>query len=347
MIPFEYLQADDFDASARLVDHRESMALAGGTTLVDLMKLNVLTPARVVNIKSHLNSEIREKNEELMIGAGCSMTRLADHKTVREQFPALRQSLLLAASPQIRNMATIGGNLLQRTRSTYFRHVNMPSDAVVAGDQDAEFGAGADSSNLAIMGHGGRLIGTYPGDFGIVLVAFNGTIHLKTAQGERTVPAREFYRLPDQSTEYSTVLQPNELITAVSVPLNAMTRNSIYLKVRERSSYAFALASAAVGLELVGQGAAAEIRTAVIGLGGLAPIPWYSSQAVTKLQKQKASDDSFRACANAALADAKPPSGAEFKVPLAKRSLVRALQILRDRGPMTDQQVWAMQHGRE
>jgi xanthine dehydrogenase YagS FAD-binding subunit len=347
MIPFQYSLAGNLEGASRLIDHQESMALAGGTTLIDLMKLNVLTPKQVVYLKPHLDVQVREEDGQLIIGAGCTMARLAESPLVRDRFPAVRQSLITAASPQIRNMATIGGNLLQRTRSPYFRHPDMPSDGVVAGAKESPFGSGAECSTLAILGNGGKLVGTYPGDFAIALLAFDGKVHLQGTKGQRVVPARDFYQLPSATPEYSTKLEANELITAVSIPLGPATHQSIYLKIRERSSYAFALASAALGLELDGAGTTARIRRACKGIGGLGSIPWNSPEAVKVLEGNLASDEIFIACAEAALADAKPPEGVEYKVTLAKRTIVRALRILRDQGPLTDSQLWAMQHGRQ
>ncbi|QGJ71527.1 Xanthine dehydrogenase YagS FAD-binding subunit [Planctomycetales bacterium 10988] len=356
MIPFEYKPAESFDSASQQINHRESMALAGGTTMLDLMKLNVLTPEKLIFVRPILSHDIQQADGRLIIGAGCTMAQLADHSFVKAQFPAIRQSLILAASPQIRNMATIGGNLLQRTRSPYFRHPDFPADAQVKGQSNQAFGEGADSAYLAVLGNGGRLVGTYPGDFAITLVAFDADIHLQGAEGVRTVPAREFYRTPkEDQSQYTTVLKENELINAVSFPIASpagseqVAAKSLYFKVRERSSYAFALASASVGLVLTGSSSKPErqsIRHARVGIGGLGSIPWHSPAAETALEGQPASDATFKQAAEAALADANPPAGTAYKVKLAKASLVRALQILRDQGPLTDEQLWAMQHGR-
>ncbi len=360
MIPFEFVPVSSIDHALSIIDHTSSVALAGGTTMLDLMKLHVLTPTRLVHVTKHMESTVRLEDDALRIGAGCTMADLADDTQVVEKLPAIRQSLILAASPQIRNMATIGGNLMQRTRSTYFRHRDMPSDAAVASDSVAvasdgqeSFGQGVDTSCLAVLGNDGKLVGTYPGDFAVALVAFDAQLTLQSNTGTRSVPLRDFYQLPrsqsqllDSQSQYTTVLQPHELIASVSLPITAALRNSLYLKVRERSSYAFALASAAIGLELNGQGASATIVAANVGLGGLGPIPWHSVEAEQALIGRVASDATFQAAADAALAAANPPAGLEFKIPLAKRIIVRALQMLRDQGPLNDQQLWALQHGR-
>ncbi len=346
MIPFEFVPASSMDQALSIIDHASSVALAGGTTMLDLMKLHVLTPNRLVHITKQLDRTVRLDGDVLSIGTGCTMSDLADDSNVVEKLPAVRQSLILAASPQIRNMATIGGNLLQRTRSTYFRHRDMPDDALVAGDGETNFGAGVDTSCLAILGNGGKLVGTYPGDLAVALIAFDAQVTLQSSTGTRSVSLRDFYQLPGSQSQYTTILRPHELITSVNLRITAALRNSLYLKVRERSSYAFALASTAIGLELNGQGSGAKIVAANVGLGGLGSIPWHSGEAEKSLIGHSATDATFQAAAEAALAAAKPPVGLEFKIPLAKRVIVRALQTLRDQGPLTDQQLWAMQHGR-
>ncbi len=344
MIPFDYLQPATIGEAHTQLAEEGTMPLAGGTTLLDLMKLNVLTPSRVSFVKPVLNSAVTLLPEKkLTVGAGCTMSQLADHATVKDKLPAVRQSLILAASPQIRNMATIGGNLLQRTRSPYFRHTDMPIDI---GDQGGVDRDGVDTSMMAILGNGGRLVGMYPGDFAVTLVAFKGNVVVSGEDGERKIAARDFYQLPQDNFQYTTALRDGELIVAVELPITRSLQQSLYLKVRDRSSYAFALASASVGLQLDGNGDDATIVAANVGLGGVGSIPWTSPEAESALIGQPATDDTFVAAAEAALNSAEPPPGLEFKVPLAKRTLVRALQILRDQGPLGDQQLWAMQHGR-
>jgi len=354
MIPFDYRSPESLDAAKDGLDHDQVMALGGGTTLLDLMKLNVLRPQEVVHVKPLLDDSVEIADGKLVIGAGCSMAKLADSEPVRQRFPAIRQSLILAASPQIRNMATIGGNLLQRTRSTYFRHPDMPDDAL-HGEDNPLAASGADTSYLAVLGNDGRLVGTYPGDFAVSLVAFDGSLELSGRDGQRTIKAREFYQTPrGEQTQYTTDLAAGELISKISIPLTAadqsdeLTTRSIYFKIRERSSYAFALASVAAGLSLEGDGSGPQqtIRQASVALGGLASIPWHSAAAEEALVGQPASDETFRAAAEAALADAQPPAGTQYKVTMAKRAIVRSLQILRDQGALNDENLWAMQHGR-
>lgn len=338
MIPFEYQSPSQLGQAASQIDHDNTQAIAGGTTMVDLMKLNVLKPKRLVHVRAVLPSTVEQKEGQLHIGAGCTMSDLADHPGGGNEFPVLRQALILAASPQIRNMATLGGNLLQRTRSTYYRHVDMPID----GRPVDNFGEHVDSSHLALLGNGGRLVAMYPGDFANALVAFDGSLQLVGKDGSRTVQARSFYKQPRDSFQYTTDLRPGEILSELRIPISESLRNSLYLKIRDRSSYAFALASAAIGL-VVQDG---SITAAHVGLGGLGSIPWHSSEAEDALVGSSATDATFQRAADAALASAEPPTGLEFKVPLAKRTLVRALKILRDNGPLNDQQLWRFQHGR-
>ncbi len=348
MIPFLYEEPQTLTAACSKIDHTDYMAIAGGTTMIDLMKLNVLTPKSLVHVRKILPSNVTIRDNHLVIGAACTMANLADHPLVNGKLPGVRQSLILAASPQIRNMATMGGNLLQRTRSAYFRHTDMPIEyenaqkSNSANSDDAIFGKGVETSLLAVLGNDGRLVGMYPGDFAVTFVAFGGQLVLASPDGERSVAARDFFLAPGDSFQYTTALKSNEVIKELHLPITATLKNSFYHKVRERSSYAFALASCSVGLQLDGD----RIIAANIGLGGLAPIPWHSKEAEQVLVGQIASDKTFTRAAAAALAEANPPSGLEFKVPLAKNTIIRALQTVRDDGPPNDEQLWAMQHGR-
>lgn len=352
MIPFNFNEPQSLNAACSQIDHADSMAIAGGTTIVDLMKLNVLTPKSVVHVRNILSSDVALRDGKIIIGAACTMAKLADHPLVKGKLPVVRQSLILAASPQIRNMATLGGNLLQRTRSAYFRHTDMPvahaagnsskpeDESKASGDDVSA--SGVESSLLALLGNNNKLVGMYPGDFAVTFVAFGGEIVLASPVGERVVTAREFYQVPKDSFQYTTVLKPNEIIKELQLPLTDTLKNSLYLKIRERSSYAFALASCAVGLKLDGD----RVSVANIGLGGIASIPWHSGEAEQALIGKPASDENFVRAAEAALATANPPRGLDYKVALAKNTIVRALQIVRDSGPLSDEQLLAMQHGR-
>ncbi len=276
------------------------------------------------------------------------MAQVASDPLVSQHLPVVKHSLLLAASPQIRNMATLGGNVLQRTRSPYFRHIDFPDSPPSDNPPDAEQrSAECDLSTMAILGHNGRLLGTYPGDFAVSLVALGGQLHLKSRDSTRIVKAREFFVAPTDQSTYTTLLKEHEIIEALSLPLDACGINSLYFKVRERSSYAFALASAAVAMELTGSGQDAKIVEAKIALGGIATVPWASPEAEGVLRGQAATtDDVFEKAAEAALKAAQPAPGLEYKVTLAKRVLVRALQALRDEGVPSEKDLWAFQHGR-
>lgn len=348
MKPFQFIQPRTLNEAVQSSRDSSSMWLGGGTTLIDLMKLNVLTPTTVVSIKPLLDSNIEQRGEQIYIGAGCTMAMVADDPLVKERLPVVRQSLLLAASPQIRNMATMAGNLLQRSRSPYFRHTDFPAGSrdVVAGKLENARAEGIDTSSMAVLGHNGRMMGTYPGDFGVAFVGLEGIVHTRGPEGERAVEAREFFSSPPDSPTYQTALKPGELIVGLSIPTSPAATRSLYLKIRERSSYAFALASAAVALQLEGQGAQAKIVDARVSVGGLATIPWPCPAAEKKLKGNLATDTLFREAADIALADAQPPQGLETKVTLAKRVLVRAWQQLRDQGVPSDRDIWAFQHGR-
>ncbi|SMF54497.1 FAD binding domain-containing protein [Pseudobacteriovorax antillogorgiicola] len=348
MLPFEYVEADSFQSACSLIDHRSTMALGGGTTLIDLMKLNVLKPSSLVSIKPLLSNYIIKGKAHLKIGAACTMAQLAENGFVKNDFPALRQSLILAASPQIRNMATIAGNILQRSRSPYYRHPDFPDPN--AGTKDP-FELEVDASHLAILGHGDRLMGTYPGDLAVVLLAFDASVVLASDRETRVVALRDFLNIPQNGqNQYDVDLLPGELITEVLIPTHkrrSLFKRSIYYKVRERSSYAFALASAGIGLQLQGIGPKTSyIEDVHIALGGVAPIPWRAKDAETFLKGKRPSDEAFMAAAEIALRDARAPMGGDYKITLAKRTLVRALKIARDRGALSDDQVWELQHGR-
>ena len=358
MVPFQFERPGSLDAAATALVEDGTQAIAGGTTMVDLMKLNVLTPRRLVSVRPVLESGVEITDDRITIAAGTTMADCADASGadasgadasgadadgMAEAFPALRQSLLLAATPQIRNMATMGGNLLQRTRSPYFRHVDMPVDGPPGSAPPAEFGRDVDTSLLALFGHGGRLVGTYPGDFAVVFAAFGGRVEVRRGGQTVTIDAADFYQTPGEvEHQYRTALQPGDVITAITFDRTPSTARSIYYKVRERSSYAFALASAAVGLTMDGD----QITAASVALGGVGSVPWVSQPAIEALVGQAATDETFAAAAKAAVSDAEPPAGAEFKVPILQATIERALKTVRDRHPLSDEAMWAIQHGR-
>jgi xanthine dehydrogenase YagS FAD-binding subunit len=326
MIDFEYVRATDLASASRAGAGASTRFVAGGTNLIDLMKLNVERPAHVVDINDlarrdpSLAAITDLPNGGLRIGGLARMRDVAWDARVRERYPVVSQSLLLAASGQLRNMATIGGNVLQRTRCPYFRDTAMPCNK-------REPGSGCSAirginRTEAVLGTSEHCIATYPGDLAVALVALGATVRAHTPVGkERTIPFASLHVVPGTHPERETILEPGELITAIELPALVAARRSMYLKVRDRASYAFALASAAVAVDLDGR----TIRDARVGLGGIATKPWRSTEAEHLLIGKPATEQTFRAAADAALAGARPHRDNSFKVLLAKRTLVRAL----------------------
>jgi xanthine dehydrogenase YagS FAD-binding subunit len=321
MHPFSYVEAQDAAAAVKAASQdREAVFFAGGTTLIDLMKLDVMTPKELVDINRLPFSSIETKSDGVLVGANVRNSDLAHHPTIRERFPVLSEALLAGASAQLRNMASTGGNLLQRTRCGYFRDVN-------AACNKRQAGSGCDAIDghnrmHAILGTSKHCIATHPSDMSVAMVALDAVVYTEQQGGKkRTIPLTEFYLLPGKTPERETRLEKGELITHVFLPEDKSARNSHYLKVRDRSSYEFALASAAVGLELNGE----TIKRARVALGGVGTVPWRSREAEKALAGAAANEESFRAAAEAALAEAKPHKHNAFKVELAKRTLAYAL----------------------
>src|SRR4051794_15290246 len=295
--------------------------VAGGTTLIDLMKLNVETPARVIDINRLPFDKVEPTPEGgLKIGATVRNSDLAHHPAVQRDYAVLSQALLSGASAQLRNMATTAGNLLQRTRCMYFRDTAMPCNK-------REPGTGCPAitgSNrmLAVLGTSNACIATNPSDMCVAMAALEATIHVQGPKGVRAVPIGDFHLLPGNTPDRETVLEPGDLITHVTLPPPAAGAKSHYLKLRDRASYEFALASAAV---VVGV-ADGKIARARVALGGVGTKPWRSPEAEAVLTGQPPAEATFRKAAEAALAGAKPQSENGFKVELAKRCLVHALK---------------------
>jgi xanthine dehydrogenase YagS FAD-binding subunit len=298
--------------------------LAGGTTLIDLMKLNVETPARVLDINRLPFDKIETTSDGgLKIGATVRNSDLANHPTVQKNYAVLSQAILAGASAQLRNMATTAGNLLQRTRCVYFRDTAMPCNKRSPGSGCPAI-TGFNRS-LAILGTSEHCIATNPSDMCVAMAALEALILIQGAKGNRTVPIGEFHLLPGNTPDRETVLEPGDLITHVTLPPPAGGAGSkqVYLKLRDRTSYEFALASAAVVLTLDG----GNIKGARIALGGVGTKPWRSPEAEAELAGRPANAETFRKAAEAALRDAKPQSENGFKVELAKRCLAHALQM--------------------
>src|SRR5689334_2553582 len=295
--------------------------MGGGTTLIDLMKLNVETPDRVLDINRLPFDKIEVTPDGgLKIGATASNSDLAYHATVQRDYSVLSQAILQGASAQIRNMATVAGNLLQRTRCVYFRDTAMPCNK-------REPGSGCPAitghnRTLAILGTSDHCIATNPSDMCVALAALDATIHIQGPKGTRAVAFGDFHLLPGDTPQRETVLEPGDLITHVTLPPPLSGSKHLYLKLRDRASYEFALASAAVVLTIAG----GNIRRARIALGGVGTKPWRSPEAEAAVTGKPANDATFRQAAEAALRNAKPQSENKFKIELAKRCVTHALR---------------------
>ena len=300
----------------------EVRLLAGGTTLIDLMKLTVERPKEVVDINGLPLDKIEATSSGgLIIGALARNSDVAHHPTVQRDYAVLSQALLSGASPQLRNMATTAGNLLQRTRCVYFRDT-----AHACNKREPGTGCSAiDGHNrmLAILGTSKDCIATNPSDQNVALTALEATIQIQGAKGQRSVPIRDFYLLPGSTPHIETVLEPGDVITSVTLPAPAAGSRSLYLKLRDRAAYEFALASAAIVVKVNG----GKIQHARVALGGVGTRPWRSLEAERALQGHTADAATFRKAAEVALKDAHPASENAFKVELSKRCLVRALMM--------------------
>lgn len=325
MRPFDYLRADTVAAAGAESAQPETRLLAGGTTLLDLMKLNVERPARVVDITriAGLDSIVVSPNA-IRIGALAKMSKVADHADLKAAAPALSESLWRAASAQLRNMASIGGNLMQRTRCTYFRDPGAYPDCNKRTPGSGCAALNGVNRNHAVLGTSNACIAIYPGDFAVALVAFDARVIVRGAT-ERSIPVDDFFLLPGQTPHLETRLVPGEIIVGVEVPRSAALRRSHYLKVRDRASYEFAAASAAVGLDMEADGK--TIRDVRIALGGVATKPW-RLHAVEASLKGKTLDEATLRAAAAATADGSKSSGHNaFKIDLVPKVVARALMI--------------------
>jgi xanthine dehydrogenase YagS FAD-binding subunit len=311
--------AEEADAT-----YSRSQYLAGGTTLIDLMKLGVMQPERVVDINDLDRTNIGRiefGSNRLRLGAMARMSAVADDPNVRRDFPVIAQSLQLAASAQLRNMASLGGNVLQRTRCSYFRDTSYSN----CNKRDPGSGCAAlDGINRphAVLGTSEWCIATYPGDFAQALIALDAQVEVMGRTGPREFPFANLHRQPGRTPHLETTLAPGELITAFRIARAPFTRRSLFLKVRDRESYEFALASAAVALDLDGN----TVKQARIALGGVATVPWRAHEAEASLVNQRLDETATRRAADLAFADARPREHNAFKVELGKRTLERALR---------------------
>jgi xanthine dehydrogenase YagS FAD-binding subunit len=296
--------------------------IAGGTTLVDLMKLNVEQPREVVDINILPLDRVEPgSNGGLIIGALARNSDVAHHPAVLRDYPVLSQALLSGASPQLRNMATTGGNLLQRTRCVYFRDIAHACNKREPGAGCSAIGG--HNRMLAILGTSKDCIATNPSDQNVALTALEATIQIQGSKGKRSVPIHDFYLVPGSTPNRENVLEPGEIITSVTLPSPMVGANSTYLKLRDRAAYEFALASAAIVMK-VSDGKIQHIRVA---LGGVGTKPWRSFEAEKALEGHAPDRATFVRAAEAALRDAKPASENAFKVELSRRCIVRALTM--------------------
>lgn len=321
MNPFDYRRADDVAGAVALLAGNPGAAfLGGGTNLVDHLRLGIATPDLLVDVTRLPLDRIEELPDGgVRIGGTVRNSDLAADRLIRERYPVLAQALLSGASGQLRNVATTGGNLLQRTRCVYFQDVTTPCNK-------RDPGAGCSARDgyqryHAILGASHACLATHPSDMAVAMAALDAVVRVHGPQGERTVPLTGFHRLPGDEPQHDTVLAHGELITAVDLPALPAAMRSRYRKVRDRASFAFALVSVAAAIE-VRDGVVADVRLA---LGGVAHKPWRAAEAERVLRGAPATEDSFRRAAEAELAAARPLAGNAFKVPLARNTLVATL----------------------
>jgi xanthine dehydrogenase YagS FAD-binding subunit len=321
MINFQYARATDVaDAVRQIAADPQAKFIAGGTNLIDLMKYDVERPLRLIDITRLPLKTVEETPEGgVRIGALVPNSDLAYHPLIEQRYPLLSSAILAGASQQLRNMASTGGNLVQRTRCAYFYDTTTPCNKRAPGSGCSAI----DGINRghAILGTSEACIATHPSDMCVALAALEAVVHVAGPKGERQIAFADFHRLPGDTPQIDTNLQPNEIIVAIELPARGFAANYSYLKIRDRLSYAFALVSVAVGLEMDGR----TIRQARFALGGVAHKPWRDSAAEAALNGQAASPETFRRAADVLLRDAKGFAHNTFKIELARRATVRAL----------------------
>jgi xanthine dehydrogenase YagS FAD-binding subunit len=325
--PFRYLRADGEAAALEAGRAGGATFIAGGTSLVDLMKLGVETHASVVDVNALPYTAVEETPQGIRIGALARNSDVAVHPLVRARLPVLSEALLSGASPQLRNMATVGGNLLQRTRCSYFRDVASPCNKRVPGTGCSAI----DGYNRmhAILGGSEQCIAVHPSDMCVALLALDASVHTHGPRGTRVIPIDSFHVVPGEHPEVETVLERGELITHVAVPPLPFAARSRYVKVRDRAAFAFALASAAVALEIGG----GKVRRSRVALGGVATKPWRAPEVERELEGRPPTRAVFERAAAKAVSGARPRAHNRYKVALIQRTLVRALEEAAARSP--------------
>src|SRR5262245_30170749 len=321
MLPFSYSKAADEEAALREFGDGAKY-VAGGTNLLDLMKLHVEKPGRLIDINGLPLGAVTPLGEGVRIGALVRNSALAYHPLIVERYPMLSQALLAGATPQLRNMATVGGNIMQRTRCMYFRDAIYPCNKRDPGSGCAAIKG--ENRSHAVLGGSEHCVAVMPSDMCVALAALDAVIQIKGSSGERATPLVDFHLLPGDHPERETILEPGELITAVDLPALPFATRSLYLKVRDRASYAFALVSVAAALDVE----AGIVKAARLALGGVGTKPWRAWEAEAVLAGQPANEASYRAAAEVALRDAEPLQHNRFKIEMAKRAITRALLTL-------------------
>ncbi len=320
MRDFELVTPATLEDASRRGSAADSRFIAGGTLLVDLLRLNVERPGRVVDLNGVLSSKIEWSDDGLTLGAGAKNSDVAHDPRVVRELPLLSEALLSGASPQLRNMASIGGNLLQRTRCSYFRDVAVPACNKRAPGSGCAARDGY-SRMHAILGVSEHCIAAHPSDMCVALLALDAVIRTSRPAGARELPLDALHTLPGAHPERETTLEGGEIVTEVYIPRAAFGRRSAYVKARDRASFAFALASAAVALELDGE----TIETARVALGGVATKPWRAAYVELALKGRPANSETFARAADLAVTDALTTPYNAFKVELAKRCVLKAL----------------------
>lgn len=323
MHPISYTRAADTSAAIKeITANQEGRFLAGGTTLIDLMKLDVETPATLIDVSRCGSREIKAVAGGIEIGAGASNTAVAENGDIKSRFPVLAQAIASGATQQIRNMASVGGNLMQRVRCPYFRDGLSPCNKRQPGSGCSA--KGGIEISLALLGTSESCFATHPSDMAVALVALEAIVRVEGPKGKREIPIEQFHTIPGTTPHIETTLERDELITSVFVPDSPRAGKSLYVKMRGRASYEFALASCAAAVEMND----ADVASARIALGGVGTRPWRSPDAEAALVGGKPDIERFKVAADAALRDAKPLPGNAFKVELAKRAIVKTLKTL-------------------
>ena len=322
MNPFEYKRVSSAkEAVTAISKESAAMFLAGGTNLIDLMKRNVTAPEKLIDINNIPLSNIEKTSTGIRIGALAKNSDVSEHALIKEYFPLLSMALKAGASPQLRNMATVGGNMMQRTRCGYFYDTAMPCNKRVPNSGCAAIGGY--NRMHAIFGASEKCIAVHPSDMCVALTALDASVTITGTKAERKIPFADFHRLPGDNPEKDNTLQKGELITYVDIPFNKLNRNFYYLKIRDRASYAFALVSVATALEIE-NGLIKEIRLA---MGGVAHKPWRLTEAENFLKGKSASEENFKTAADIAMQNAKAYGANNFKLILAPNTVVECLKL--------------------